>query len=56
MRYLALSLVLVLPLASQASAQPHILKATALPEPGLLFALGAGLIGLATLIRRHYSE
>jgi hypothetical protein len=28
----------------------------ALPEPGVLALLGGGLVGLASLVRRHLSE
>ena len=56
MRNWALSILLLFLLASNALAQPNLLKAAAFPEPGILVALGSGLIGLATLVRRHFSE
>lgn len=56
MRNWACSLALVVLLASTSFAQPGVIKAAAFPEPGILFALGSGLVGLATLLRRHFSE
>lgn len=55
MRNWACSLALVL-LASTSFAQPGIVKAAAFPEPGILFALGSGLVGLATLLRHHFGK
>jgi hypothetical protein len=37
-------------------ASSQVVHASALPEPGLLALLGGGLVGLATLVRRHLSE
>ena len=45
--------VLVLMLAVNSFAAPAVVQSSALPEPGLLFLLGGGLVGLATLIRTH---
>jgi len=49
-------LPLVLLSAVCSSATPTVVHSSALPEPGLLALLGGGLVGLATLIRRHLSE
>lgn len=48
-------ILFVVLLASTAFARPTVLKAS-FPEPGVLLALGSGLVGLATLVRRHFSE
>jgi len=48
--------LLVILLTSTSFARPTVLKAAAFPEPGVLLALGSGLVGLATLVRRHFSE
>jgi PEP-CTERM motif len=47
--------VLVMAVDSFASAT-HVLKASAVPEPGVFVALGTGLVGLATLVRRHLNQ
>ncbi len=49
-------ILILLFLSSNSFAQPNILKASAIPEPGVLLALGTGLVGLATLIRRRFTE
>jgi presenilin-like A22 family membrane protease len=46
----------VLVLAANSFAAPAVVRASVLPEPGLLALLGGGLVGLATLIRRHMSN
>ena len=56
MRNLFPAFLLVLILATSSFAAPASLTASAVPEPGLLVLLGSGLVGLATLIRRHLSE
>jgi len=48
--------LLLLILAVNSFAQPNVMKASAVPEPGLLVALGSGLVGLATLIRRRFNQ
>lgn len=48
--------LLVLMLAANSYATPTIVRSSVLPEPGLLALLGGGLVGLATLIRRHLSD
>ena len=55
MRNLA-PVVVVLVLATNSFAAPHVVTASAVPEPGVLFALGGGLVGLATLIRNRFSK
>ncbi len=49
-------LLLVLVAAGNAFAAPAALHASAVPEPGILIALGGGLIGLATLVRSHAAK
>jgi len=48
--------LLVLVLAANSYAAPAVVKSSVFPEPGLLALLGGGLVGLATLIRRHLSD
>jgi hypothetical protein len=48
--------LLILILASNSFAAPAVVKSAMLPEPGLLALLGGGLVGLATLIRRHLND
>ena len=48
--------LLVLILAANSFAAPTVLRASAVPEPGILFALGGGLVGLATFIRIRLSR
>lgn len=48
----AILLVSVL-LVTNSFAAPHVVRASAVPEPGILVALGGGLVGLATVIRRR---
>jgi hypothetical protein len=48
-----LTVVLILStLVTSSFAAPHLMRASAAPEPGVLVALGGGLVGLATVIRR----
>jgi hypothetical protein len=39
-------------LVSNSFGAPHVVRASAVPEPGILVALGGGLVGLATVRRR----
>ena len=48
--------LLVLILATNCFAAPAVVESSVIPEPGLLTLLGGGLVGLATLIRRHLSD
>ncbi len=48
--------VVVAALSTDTFAAPHVLRASAAPEPGILAALGSGLVGLATVIRRRLSR
>ncbi len=48
--------LLVLMLATNSFAAPAVAQSSVIPEPGLLVLLGGGLVGLATLIRRHLSD
>ena len=56
MRNLGPALLLVLILATNSFAAPAVVKSAVFPEPGLLALLGGGLVGLATLVRRHLSD
>jgi hypothetical protein len=49
-------MLLVLMLATNSFAAPAVAQSSVIPEPGLLALLGGGLVGLATLIRRHLSD
>jgi hypothetical protein len=51
-----LLLVIVVTLSASSFAAPAAVKSSVYPEPGLLALLGGGLVGLATLIRRHLSN
>ncbi len=53
MRNLGPVVLLVLILATNSFAAPAVVQSSVIPEPGLLALLGGGLVGLATLIRRH---
>jgi hypothetical protein len=57
MRSLGTAILLVLILATNSFAAPAAARSVSVfPEPGLLALLGGGLVGLATLIRRHLSD
>lgn len=56
MRKVGLVALLVLIVAASSFAAPAVVKSSVSPEPGLLVLLGGGLVGLATLIRRHLSN
>ncbi len=51
-----LTLAVVVAALMNTFAAPHVLRASAAPEPGILAALGSGLVGLATVIRRRLSR
>jgi PEP-CTERM motif-containing protein len=51
----AILLVLIL-VTNTFAATTTVVKSSVIPEPGLLALLGGGLVGLATLIRRHMSN
>ncbi len=54
MRNFIPALLFVLALTTNSLAGTHVLHASAVPEPGILIALGGGLVGLATIIRRRF--
>jgi hypothetical protein len=45
--------LLVVILAANAFATPNVLRAAVGPEPGILVALGGGLVCLASLVRNR---
>ena len=56
MRNFAVAALLALILAANSFAAPGFLRASTIPEHSILALLGGGLIGLATLVRRHLSK
>lgn len=48
--------IVVFAAASHAFAAPSVFRASAVPEPGLLVALGGGLVGIAAIIRRRLGQ
>jgi hypothetical protein len=55
-RKLGAVVLLVLTLAISSFGQPAVVKSSVFPEPGILALLGGGLVGLAALIRRRFSN
>lgn len=53
MRKLGPVFLLILVAAVNCFASPAAAKSSVIPEPGVLALLGGGLVGLATVIRRH---
>ena len=51
MRNLIPLFLLVLALGASAFATPHVVRASTVPEPGILVALGGGLVCLASFVR-----
>jgi PEP-CTERM motif len=49
----AVLLTSLLTLTTNSFAAPHVMRASTVPEPGVLVALGGGLVGLAAVIRRR---
>ena len=56
MRTLASVVLLVLFLTASSFAAPAVVKSSVVPDPGVLALLGGGLVGLASLIRRHLGD
>jgi len=56
MRSTAAVFFLVLILATNSFAVPGLLRASTIPESGLLAGLGGGLVGLATFVRHYHSK
>ena len=56
MRNLAAVVLLVLILATNSFAAPNLLRASTIPEHGILAALGGGLVTLATFVRHYHSK
>ena len=56
MRKFSPVLFIVLLQCSYSFAQPVVAKSAVIPEPGVLALLGGGLVGLASLIRRHLND
>ncbi len=56
MRKLGPVVLLLLMLAANGFAATAVAQSSAFPEPGLLALLGGGLVGLATLVRRHLRD